>query len=174
MSRPGKPTAYKDLIQHHQPSRRAGKSAEELLDSLLQGQPKAQAGPAVSGAPAAMSGLDRLREKMRSELIPAFEELRAKYEDRGVIIALDPERFLAGGVEILIEVKFETFGLRMEGTVTPEGIAFHETRFSDDMLGVVTTGPMLRARNLNGQSFREFMCERVAQLVRSAVRRSGG
>ena len=86
---------------------------------------------------------------------------------------MDAEKFLSGGVEILIEVKFDALGLRMEGTMTSEGIAFHETRVADDMLGVVTTGPMLRARHLTGQLFRDFICERVAQLVRSAARRSG-
>jgi hypothetical protein len=64
--------------------------------------------------------------------------------------------------------------MRLDGTATPSGIAFHETRFSNSVLGVVTTGPMLGARTLSGQTFREFICERVGQLVRSAVRRREG
>lgn len=145
-----------------------------MLDSLLEARQTSLA-ESSGQAPAALhsSGLDRVREKMRSELMPAFEDLRAKYADRGVLIAMDAEKFLSGGVEILIEVKFDKFGLRMEGTVTSEGIAFHETRVADDILGVVTTGPMLRGRHLTGQMFRDFICERVAQLVRSAARRGG-
>ena len=57
------------------------------------------------------------------------------------------------------------------GEVTPEGIAFHEQRFSNNVAGTVSAGPMLRARNLTGQAFREFLCERITQLVRSAMRR---
>lgn len=173
MSQSGKPTAYQRLVRRHESPRPARKSAEDVLDSLLAAKQKPSASSDGPEVPLHSGGLDRLREKMRSELLPAFEQLRGKYEDRGVVIAIDAEKFLSGGVELIIEIKFDMFGLRLEGTVTSEGIAFHETRIADDMTGVVTTGPMLRTRNLNGQAFREFICERVAQLVRSANRRGG-
>jgi hypothetical protein len=50
-------------------------------------------------------------------------------------------------------------------------VAFQETHFINNVPGVVTSGPTLRSRNLTGQHFRDFFCERISQLVHMAMRR---
>jgi hypothetical protein len=174
MSTPAKPTQYQALLQKCQPQQQARKSGEQQLDALLQAQQR-RSGAAEDGpAQEALSPLDQLRRQMREQLLPVFNELRGKYEPSGILMAIDADDFLAGGVQLAIEVRYDIHGMRLEGTATPSGIAFHETRFSDNIPGVVTTGPMLSARNLSGQTFREFICDRIGQLVRSALRRREG
>jgi hypothetical protein len=166
---PDSPTDYQALVRQCRPTTKSPKTIEQQLDTLLelrqkreaqQGQPADEAEPTV---------LDQLRRQMRQDLIPAFEELRKKYEPSGIVMEMDAEDFLSGGVGLVIEVAFDIHGMRMEGTVTPKGIAFHEARFSNNVRGVLTTGPMLQTRNLTEEKFREFICERISQLVRSAM-----
>ena len=118
--------------------------------------------------------MNDLREQFRHELVPVFADLQVKYEAAGVEMAMDAQKFLDGGTELLIEVAYANYGLRMAGTATRDGIAFRESQFANDVSGVATTGPMLRGRSLTGVVFREFLCERISQLVRSAMRRQQG
>ena len=170
VSNPRKPTAY----QTCRPRQSARKSVEEQLDALLSAEKHRQERWQDSSTETKASALDEMRRQMRDQLLPVFDDLRAKYEPSGILMEIDANDFLSGGVKLTIEVQYDVYGMRLDGTATPSGIAFHETRFSNSALGVVTTGPMLGARTLSGQTFREFICERVGQLVRSAVRRREG
>ena len=172
MANSNQPTDYQALVRQCRPKKTPPKTVEENLDALLDLHQKREAEKHEPGHDAKASALDQLRRQMRRELIPAFEDLRQKYALSGIIMAMDAEDFCAGGVKVLVEVTYDVYGMRLEGTVTPAGIAFHEARFSNKVRGVLTTGPMLRARNLTKQRFREFICERIGQLVRSAMRGS--
>ena len=165
------PPEYRRLVRKHRPRRSAAKSAEQQLDALLSLRDQRATDAGQRQDDAKVSALDELRAQMRQELIPVFEDLQNKYEPAGILIAMDASKFLAGGVELVIEVQYERYGMRLVGTATPDGFAFHEARFSNDVPGVMTTGPMLRARTLTGTTFRDFICERVAQLVRLGVPR---
>lgn len=165
-----KPTNYQKLIRHCRPEEHASKTVEEQLDSLLTRHLQRQDHQEQPADSPQQSALDLLRRQMRDELIPVFEDLKVKYADSSIFIEMDAEDFLSGGVELLIEVEFDIYGMQMLGTVTPQGIAFQETRQANNVRGAIQAGPMLRTRHLTGQSFREFLCERITQLVRSAVR----
>ncbi len=175
MSDPQKPTQYQTLLRKHSPQQRAPKSVEEQLDALLEvGKRRPSGEDPGSASDVRTSALDDLRSLLRDELLAVFQDIRAKYAPAGILMEIDAEGFLAGGATLTIEVQFESCGMRMEGTATSGGLAFQETRFSNKVPGVVTTGPMLSARKLSAEAFREFLCERVGQLVRSAVRRREG
>ena len=171
---PHKPTAYQTLVRRCRPRQSARRSVEEQLDALLHAEKDRQERLQDSSTEAKASALDEMRRQMREQLLSVFDDLRTKYEPSGILMEIDADDFLSGGVKLTIEVQYDLHGMRLEGTATSSGIAFHETRFSDSVAGVVTTGPMLGARTLSGQTFREFMCERVGQLVRSAMRRREG
>jgi hypothetical protein len=174
MRQPGKPTAYQQLVRQNRPVCQPDKSAEENLDVLLAlHQQRAEAPQARTEDPR-KAAVQAMRDLMRVELIPIFENLRGKYEAAGVSMEMDAENFVNGGNTLLIEAEFDTYALRMEGTVTPEGMAFQEVRYSNNNQGALTTGPMLRSRRLTGETFREFVCGRITELVRSAMRRRAG
>jgi hypothetical protein len=59
----------------------------------------------------------------------------------------------------------------LQGTVTSDAVAFHEVRYAPDIHGQLVAGPMIRLKHLNGKTFRDFVCERVAILLRDASRR---
>jgi hypothetical protein len=174
VSSPQQPTQYQALVSKCRPEQAARKSVEDQLDGLLKVEKRRQAGDSAAPAEARTSAVERMRVQMREELIPVFAELQAKYQTAGILMELDASDFLSGGVQLAIEVAYDIYGMRLDGTVTPGGIAFHEARFCNDVPGVVTAGPMLPSRNLSGQTFREFICERIGQLVRSVVRRRDG
>jgi len=174
VTNPKQPTGYQALVRQCRPRKAAPKTVEEQLDTLLDLHKKREAEKRQPADDPKLAALDQLRLQMRQDLIPVFEDLKKKYAASGILMAMDAEDFLSGGVKVLIEVAFDIYGMRMEGTVTPNGIAFHEARFSNDVRGVLATGPMLRARNLTKQQFREFICERIGQLVRSAMRSGQG
>ncbi|HUT87863.1 MAG TPA: hypothetical protein VMY37_00060 [Thermoguttaceae bacterium] len=173
MTSQDKPTGYQALMDQCRGQNAASKTVEEQLDALLSLHQKRQAQQEDSEA-SKQSVLDRLREQMRDELLPAFEELGAKYAAQGIMLELNADDFLCGGVGLQIKVGFDIHGMLLEGTVTPQGIGFQETRFSNNVRGVVQAGPMLRTRNLGAGEFREFLCERISQLVRSAMRSRPG
>ena len=89
----------------------------------------------------------------------------------GVSLEMDVSNFLAGGREISFEFGVGEYRAKLVGTVTTEAIAFHETRYAPDIDGELVSGPMLRLRNLDGTAFREFICERLSVLLRTAIRR---
>jgi hypothetical protein len=165
-----RPTNYQKLIRHCRTEQQTPKSVEQQLDSLLTRHRQRRSLQEQSEDDPHRSALDRLRQQMRDELIPVFEDLKVKYAHSGIFIEVDAEDFLSGGVELLIEVEFDIYGMQMLGTVTSQSIAFQEIRQANNIRGAIQAGPMLRTRNLTGQHFREFLCERITQLVRSAVR----
>lgn len=170
VANPDKPTEYQALIRQCRPKQAAPKSVEQQLDALLSLHQKRRAQQEQPEVDAKQSALERLRVQMRDELMPVFDNLKAKYAEAGIFIEMDARDFLSGGVGLLVEVEYDVYGMQMEGTVRPQGIAFQEARYCNNIRGVVRAGPMLRTRNLTGQQFREFLCERISQLVRSAMR----
>ncbi len=144
---------------------------EAKLDSLLRQHSQQQAKEDAKEA-APPNPLDCLREVFRDELVPAFEQLRLKYAADGVTLSFDPGPFLKGGRDITIVIEFAGCGMRYHGTVLPNSIAFQQTRFNrSDPGGLTASGPTLRTRGLNGCTFREFVCERIAAVVQAALSR---
>lgn len=170
MADSNQPSRYQDLIRQCRPKQAPKKSIEEQLDGILELREKRQAQSDAPRIDPKQAAIEAFRQRMRDELIPVFEDLKEKYEATGIAMAMDASDLLAGGVNLVIEVTYEAYGMRMEGTVMPEGVAFHEARYSNRVRGVLTTGPMLRTRSLTRERFREFLCDRISQLVRSAVR----
>ncbi len=141
----------------------SGGSAEEALDALLQTQP-ADAGSAGAGEPP--SPLDATRLLFRDKLIPVFEELKAKYQSRGVGLSLTADDLLQGGRGVRIVIEYGGAGLRLDGTVMSNAIAFQQTSYSQqDPAGLAASGPSLRTRDLTAETFRGFVCERIGGLV---------
>ena len=129
-------------------------------------QKEAEDGPSAQPDP-----VRALRGLMTTELIPVFVELVEKFSSSGISMQMDASNFLEGGREIKFEFGLGEFRSQLQGTVTTEGIAFHETRYSPDFQGELTSGPMLRLRGLNAATFRQFVCERLTFLLRAAARR---
>jgi hypothetical protein len=61
--------------------------------------------------------------------------------------------------------------MQLQGTVTSDAIAFHEVRHAPDIEGQLVAGPMLRLKNLNAETFREFVCGRLTVLLRHVAGR---
>ncbi|MBN1512975.1 MAG: hypothetical protein JXB13_13250 [Phycisphaerae bacterium] len=141
-------------------------SQEARLDQLLHrhGGATTPVNPAVTGSP-----LDALRERFKSDLIPEFQALADKYSEHGIQLHLDIGEFLRGGSELIIDVEFESRGVRYSGIVLPHQIAFQVTQYTGQAAPAVASGPALRIHNLTRRQFREFICERIAEVVRYAV-----
>lgn len=162
------PKTYQQLVQHTlPPPPPARRSAESELDSLIRVMEKRGA----NIANVAVDPLHHLRDLMLNELVPEFVELVEKYSELGVSLQMDVSNFLEGGREVKFEFGLGEFRFQLHGTVTTEGIAFHETRYCPDLHGELATGPMLRLHGLTRQVFREFVCERLTHLIRAAMRR---
>lgn len=114
--------------------------------------------------------VEMLRGLMTSELLPIFAELVDKYTPSGIEMDMDVSEFLDGGREIRFEFKLGEFRSQLVGTVTSEKIAFNEIRYSPQVRGELVSGPMLSVRLLSGQAFRDFICERLTILLRTAMR----
>ena len=146
-------------------------NAEGQLDSLLEHmRERTEQGIGAEGR-----GSDRIqafRKLLISELIPVFVELLEKYSRNGLAMQMDASNFLEGGREIRFEFALGEYRSQLHGTVTGDGVAFHEVRYSPDFHGELTAGPMLHIRNLTAEIFREFICERLALLIKLAMRRS--
>lgn len=168
MSEPNSTTGYEQLVQQSVPvALPCAKTAEEELDSLIRVmEERGKTPPAVGSDP-----LHQLRKLTISEFVPVFVELVEKYSAVGISMQMDASNFLEGGREIRFEFGLGEYRFQLHGTVTIEGIAFHETRYCPDVHGELTTGPMLRVRGLNGEVFRDFVCGRLAHLIRTAMRR---
>jgi hypothetical protein len=107
---------------------------------------------------------------MTEELLPVFRELHDKYARTGFKMKMDVSTFLAGDRELKIEMSFKEHRLELCGIVTRSAIAFTEIHYIGDTGGEIRSGPAIRLRNLNGMTFREFICERLAALIRAALR----
>lgn len=144
--------------------------AESQLDTLLSALMRREAQQAdPSPLPQEISPFDVLREQFRNELIPIFEELKAKYAASGVILSMDVANFMDGGRQIQIEFVREPYIIRLEGTVTDRAIAFNEIKSTRKVDGAITGGPMIMTRRLTGEKFRGFICERIAALIKSVL-----
>lgn len=172
MSTPSTASSYRELVRRKTPPpNETERSAEDELDSLigfLRQRQKEGDGEAGALKPDAVQALRRLAI---NELIPVFVELVEKYSKAGISMQMDASNFLEGGREIKFEFGIGEHRSQLLGTVTTEAVAFHETRYDPDVQGELISGPMLRLRGLNGRVFRDFICERLALLIRAAMRR---
>ena len=163
------PTGYQQLVEKTQVPPRPKRTAEDDLDSLidiLKHRDKEGLQDHASRDP-----LQALREMMVNDLVPVFVEIVEKYSRSGISLQMDASNFLEGGREIRFEFGIGEYRSQLQGTVTGDAIAFHETRYSPDFHGELTAGPMIRLRYLNARTFREFICERLTTLIRTATRR---
>ncbi len=171
LNEPSTPTGYERLVEKMRPVPPPARTAEDDLDSLIGVlKERAQQNSGDAGT-LTKDPLQALRQLTINELVPVFVELVEKYSTAGISMQMDASSFLEGGREMKFEFGVGEYRTQLLGTVTTEGIAFHETRYSPDMHGELTTGPMLRLRQLNAKSFREFVCSRLTILLRSASRR---
>lgn len=115
--------------------------------------------------------IQKFREELITCYIPVFIELVEKYSKNGLSMQMDASNVLEGGRELKFEFALGEFRSQLHGTVTSEGVAFHEVKYTPDFHGELTAGPMLRLRNLTGELFREFICERLSALLRMSMRR---
>ncbi len=171
MSHPKQPPSYKDLVQRTRVPPPPPRTAERELDSLLTNLADRQKGKEAGPAASAQNSLQSLRELVMRELIPVFVELVDKYSKAGVSMQMDASSLLEGGREIKFEFGVGEYRNQLQGTVTSDAIAFHEIRYAPDIDGQLMAGPMLRLKLLDAKTFREFVCERLALLLRAAARR---
>lgn len=172
MTKSNQSSEYQQLIEHSQPApSRPRKTSEGELDSLIDVLQKradeASSKPSATGK----DPIQALREMMVTELVPVFVEVMEKYSKSGISMQMDASNFLEGGREIKFEMGLGEYRTHLHGTVTSDSIAFHETRYSPDFHGELTAGPMIRTRQLNAKTFREFLCGRLTILLRGAARR---
>lgn len=118
--------------------------------------------------------VDRLRVQMMSELIPTFNAIASKYAPAGFALKFDVMGFLAGQRDLRIDITFGGSRVELQGTITSEMIAFNEVHYEGDVAGQICSGASLRLRTLTADLFREFLCDRLAVMVRAALRRTGG
>lgn len=171
MPDPKQPSNYQQLIKKMAPSSSGAKTTESELDALL-GSLHRQEQRAEAPAPAAkVDRIQQLRELVMNELIPAFVELVDKYAPRGISMDMDASNLLQGGREIRFEFRLGDYRTQLAGTATSDTIAFQETRYHPSMRGELVSGPMLSLRRLDANLFREFICERLTILARSAMRK---
>lgn len=141
---------------------------ESRLDSLLMECEPPEVEKKTSEP--SVSPMDRLRERMVAEFCPLIDDLHTKYSPRGIAVRMDIADFLAGRRGVNIAIDFKNIGLRLIGIVTDGGIAFQQTFMRNGLDGVITSGPMLRTRNLTSNQFRDFICEYIVKIVRAAER----
>lgn len=163
------PTGYQKLVEQTTPPLPPRRTAEDELDSLINVLKRREEN-GLSGH-SVQDPLQALRKMMINELVPIFVEIVEKYSKAGISMQMDASNFLEGGREIRFELGIGEYRSHLQGTITGEAIAFHETRYSPDFHGELTAGPMIRLRYLNGKTFREFICERLSTLIRTATRR---
>ena len=116
--------------------------------------------------------MEDIRELFETELMPAFDNLREKYRANDISLELDALKLLQGGREIVIDIEYAGVGMRFDGTVMSNVIAFQLTRYSSqDPAGITASGPTLRVRGLTANRFRDFICQRIAALVQAVMQR---
>lgn len=170
LSQPSGSSGYKALVARTIPPARSAKSVEDELDALLtvwHNRERENSAPTETGKP---DPIEALRELTRTDFITVFIDLMEKYSEVGISMEMDASNFLEGGREIKFEFGFGEHRVKLLGTVTTEAIAFHETRYTPDIRGELASGPMLRLRNLDSRAFRDFLCERLAVLLRAVMR----
>lgn len=143
---------------------------ESELDSIVAALKERSTAGLSAGTAGQPGRIQALRKLMIEELIPVFVELVEKYSNAGFTLQMDASNFLEGGREIRFEFGIGDSRTDLLGTVTTEAIAFHETRYSPNVQGELISGPMLRLHTLDAEVFRNFVCERLLVLARSAMR----
>ncbi len=172
MSPPRRSRSYKELVDRATPPPQIPRRVEDELDALIavmQERERERADPDDSDK---HDPIQDLRDLTRNEFITIFMDLMEKYSQAGISMVMDASSFLEGGREIKFEFGLGECRMSLHGTVTTEGIAFHESRYAPDVRGELTSGPMLRLRHLDGKVFRDFLCERLAILIRTAMRQN--
>jgi hypothetical protein len=170
VSPPHRSTGYKELVNQTTPPAPPPKRIEDQLDALIAVMQERERQRVAPPDPDKPDAVQTLRDLTRNEFIPIFVELKEKYARAGISMAMDASNFLEGGREITFEFGRGEYRMNLHGTVTTEAIAFHETRYAPDVRGELTSGPMLRLRHLDGRVFRDFLCERLAIMLRMAMR----
>jgi len=165
------PSSYRELVQKTlPPAKPAPLTPEEELDSLL-GTYQQRLKEVEHEKRPKPDLIVLLREQTINEFIPVFIELVEKYSQTGVSMQMDASDFLQGGSEFRFEFAINGFRTQLLGTVTTEAVAFHETRQNPDVRGEFVSGPLLSLRGLTVEIFRDFICQRLALLVRAATPR---
>jgi len=147
------------------------RSAESDLDVLLASFKQKGSDGNGGEVAVAQDPIQALREQIIRDLIPCFLELVEKYGRSGVQLQMDASNLLDGGRELKFEFSIGEYRSELIGTVTSDVIAFHEVRSAPDIHGQLLAGPMLRLKQLSPKTFREFVCERLAMLLKQASRR---
>lgn len=161
---------YRQLIEKTRPVNPARKSAETELDRLLAVMEEQRREEKKPQAKAKRDPMQILREQMVREFVPIFVELVEKYSQAGIAMHMDASNLLDGGREIQFEFGMGEARIELQGTVTSDSIAFHEVRHAPRIEGQLVAGPMLRLKTLNAQAFREFVCARLALLIKLGTR----
>ncbi len=171
VTRKAEPTTYQELVASLKPHAIQSETSESQLDKLLAAVQERERKVSAPDVETPVDPVQVLREKVVRDLIPVFVELVEKYSSAGISMQMDASNLLEGGREIAFEFGRSDFRIQLQGTVTNDAIAFHEIRNSQEVQGQLMAGPMLRLRHLDASSFREFVCDRLAVLLRFAVRR---
>ncbi len=171
MPDPKQPSNYQQLIKKMAPSSSGAKTTEGELDALLGSLHRQEQRTEAPAPSAKVDRIQLLRELVMNELIPAFVELVDKYAPRGISMDMDASNLLQGGREIRFEFRLADYRTQLAGTATSDPIAFQETRYHPSRRGELVSGPMLSLRRLDANLFREFICERLTILARSAMRK---
>lgn len=171
MAEPGKKTNYANLVLRAQPPKKKEGSAQDDLDALLTQYQDRQHKVAESAGQQTVDRVQQLREDMLRIYIPAFVDLTEKYAPAGIQLEMDASVLLQGGRELKFVFRVGEYRSEMHGVVTSHAIAFHETTYTPQVGGEIASGPMLRLRSLNEGVFRDFICQRLTQLLRTAMGR---
>ena len=165
------PTSYQQLVASLKGHAHKPQTSEANLDTLLATIQERERKAREAASKPAPDPVQSLRELVVQELIPVFVELVEKYSEHGISMQMDASSLLEGGRELAFEFGLGSCRMQLQGTVTQDSIAFHEVRHSSEVQGQLMAGPMLRQRNLDANSFREFVCDRLTMLLRFAGRR---
>lgn len=170
---PKKPSQYAELVRRQTANQQSSSitNPEEELDKLITNMELAKDKEVVPEEDPKVDPLQQLRELTLNEFIPIFVELVEKYSKTGISLQMDASNLLQGGREIRFDFGVGEHRVQLLGTATTEAIAFHETRFNPDVHGELVSGPMLRLRNLTGEVFRDFICTRLAVVIRASMRK---
>ena len=173
MNEPRTPRSYRELVRSTSvPAGPPRRNPEQELDLLILNiKDRWQQAPVVEPRVPPPDRMQQLRYLVTNELGLVFSVLAEKYASSGISMQMDASNFLQGGREVKLEFAIGEYRTQMHGTVTSEAIAFQETRHTPEMRGELMSGPMLRTRGLTAETFRNFVCERLAILLRSALRR---
>jgi hypothetical protein len=146
------------------------KAVESELDVLLARMEERQRQAASAGPSAQRDPVETVREFVQREFRSVFEEVAGKYAAKGITMQVDVANLLSGGRNLQLEFAFREYRSVLLGTVTPDAVAFEERRFAPNVNGELVSGPSLRIRGLNAATLREFLCERLAILLKTALR----